>query len=72
MAEKGIGSGYSGRPVRRFTPEEVAADDTSDLPHYDVVVALPDGRDAARIGGKLYPLDAEGNPDYEHPVQEKP
>ncbi|WP_020613253.1 hypothetical protein [Sediminispirochaeta bajacaliforniensis] len=70
MAEKGLDSDYSGRPVRRFTEEEIAAADTSGLPVYDVVVVLDDGREAARIDGKLYPLDEEGIPDYENPIDE--
>lgn len=70
MAEKGLDSDYSGRPVRRFTEEEIAAADTSGLPVYDVVITLDDGREVARIDGKLYPLDEEGVPDYENPIDE--
>ena len=60
MAEKRLDCDYSGHPVRQFTKEEIAAADTSGLPVYDLVVMLDDGREAARIGGTLYPLDKEG------------
>lgn len=71
MAEKRIDTDYSGRPVRQFTDTEIAAADTSRLPIYDVVVVLNDGTEAARIDGLLYPLDEEGNPDYNSPINEE-
>ncbi len=70
MTEKGLDTDYSGRPVRGVTKEEIAAADTSGLPVYDLVVVLDDGREAARIAGKLYPIDEEGVPDYENPIDE--
>lgn len=70
MTEKELDSDYSGRPVRRFTEEEIAAADTSGQLVFDVLVVLDDGREAARIDGKLFPLDEEGVPDYENPIDE--
>lgn len=66
MADHGVD--YSGRPARRFRADEIAGDTTTDLPIYDVIVVLEDGREVARIDGVLYPLDEAGAPDFEHPI----
>ena len=66
MADHGVD--YSGRPARHFRADEIAGDDTTDLPIYDVIVVLEDGREAARIDGVLYPLSEAGAPDFEHPI----
>lgn len=65
-----VDTDYSGRPLRRFTKEEIAAADTSGLPQYDLVAVLDDGREAAQIDGVLYPLDAKGVPDFQNPINE--
>ena len=64
-----VDTDYSGRPLRRFTKEEIVAD-TSGLPQYDLVAVLDDGREAAQIDGVLYPLDGKGVPDFKNPINE--
>lgn len=38
-----------------------------DLPMFDVVVILPDGREAAKVGGDYFLLK-RGKPDFNQPV----
>lgn len=41
-----------------------------DLPMFDVVVILPDGREAAKVGDEYYLLK-RGKPDFNQPVDPK-
>ena len=60
---------YSGRPLGRPTPEELAASDPHALPCEVVAIYLPDGRRAIQsIGGYYYLPRQNGWPDYDQPV----
>lgn len=43
---------------------------TEGLPRFDVVVILPDGREAAKVGDEYYLLK-RGKPDFNQPVDPK-
>lgn len=60
---------YSGRPLGRPTPEELAASDPHALPCEVVAIYLPDGQRAIpSVGGHYYLPGRNGWPDHDQPV----
>ena len=62
-----LATDMSGRPISRPTAEELLAEDVSQLPVYDMIAILPDGRELALTGGRYYPIK-DGQPDWDNPV----
>ena len=66
--EDQVDTDYSGRPYRLPTVEELAAADLPPPDIWDIVVELPDGRNAAMSGGRYYIVKDDGWPDWDQPV----
>lgn len=70
-----VDSDYSGRPLGRPTPGEIASSTSSVPPEDRIVTTLPDGRTAVRgydeetDSAGWYLPDDEGWPDYDRPVE---
>ena len=69
-----IDSDYSGRPLGRPTPEEIASSPITGPPDDVIAITLPDGRTAVQGYDEdgdthgWYLPDEDGWPDYDQPV----